>query len=93
MADSQSRRKGPHVRSGPMITAAALGGAGLTLALAGLAVGASHLLAATRRWMRELEVPPSELAKLKWAQAKAATAAGSEAWQKVPVNRRAGGAA
>jgi hypothetical protein len=89
MADSQSRRKGPEVRPGPMITAAALGGAGVMLALAGLAVGTAHLLAATRRWMRELEVPPSELAKLKWAQAKAAAAAGSDAWQKVPVNQRA----
>lgn len=80
MADSQGRR-GPEVRSGPMITGAALAGAGVVLALAGLAVGATHLLAATRRWMRELEVPPSELARLKWAQAKAAAAAGSNAWQ------------
>lgn len=75
-----------------MITAAALGGAGVMLTLAGLAVGTSHLLTAARRWMRELEVPPSELAKLKWAQAKAAAAAGSDAWQQVPVNRRAGAA-
>jgi hypothetical protein len=71
-----------------MITAAALGGAGAMLTLAGLAVGTAHLLAATRRWMRELDVPPSELAKLKWAQAKAAAGAGSDAWQQVPVNQR-----
>lgn len=89
MADSQNGRKGPQVRSGPMITAAALGGAGVMLTTAALAVGTSHLLAATRRWMRELEVPPGELAKLKWSQARAAAAAGSDAWQKVPVNQRA----
>lgn len=89
MAGNQNGRKGPQVRSGPMITAAALGGAGVMLTLAALAVGTSHLLTATRRWMRELEVPPSDLAKLKWAQAKAAAAAGSDAWQQVPVNPRA----
>ena len=38
-------------------------------------------MAATRRWIREMEVPPSELARLKYAQAKAAVAAGTSAWQ------------
>jgi hypothetical protein len=56
-------------------------GAGTFIALAGLALGGTHLMAATRRWIREMEVPPSELAKLKYAQAKAAVAAGSSAWQ------------
>jgi hypothetical protein len=68
-------------RSGPLITAAALAGAGALLALAGLAVGGSHLMSATRRWVREMEVPPGELAKLKWAQARAAAAAGTATWQ------------
>jgi hypothetical protein len=78
---TEKRSAGPQLKSGPMITGAALVGAGAMLALAGLAVGGSHLMSATRRWIREMEVPPSELAKLKWAQARAAAAAGSAAWQ------------
>jgi hypothetical protein len=64
-----------------MITGAALAGAGALLLLAGLAVGGSHLFAATRRWIGEMEVPPSEQARIKWAQAKSAAAAGTAAWQ------------
>jgi hypothetical protein len=79
--NTEKRSAMPQLRSGPLITGAALFGAGALLALAGLAVGGSHLLSATRRWVREMEVAPSELAKLKWAQAKAAAAAGSAAWQ------------
>ena len=55
-------------------------GAGALLALAGLAVGGSHLVSATRRWIREMEVPPREQARIKWAQAKTAAAAGTAAW-------------
>jgi hypothetical protein len=71
----------PEFRSGPMITGGALVAAGALIALAGLAVGGSHLLSATRRWIREMEVAPSELAKIKWSQAKSAAAAGTAAWQ------------
>jgi len=71
----------PELRSGPLITSAALVGAGTLIAVAGLAVGGSHLLSATRRWIAEMEVPPSELARIKWAQAKSAAAAGTAAWQ------------
>jgi len=71
----------PDVRTGPLITGAALVGAGAVLALAGMAVSGSHVLSATRRWIREMEVPPSELARIKWGQAKTAAAAGTAAWQ------------
>ena len=71
----------PELRTGPMITGAALVGAGALIALAGLAVGGSHLFAATRRWIRDMDVPPSEQAKIKWAQARSAAAAGTAAWQ------------
>ena len=76
MTDTQSSTSGLQLRSGPLITGAVLIGGGVMLALAGLAVGGAHLLSATRRWVDEMEVPPSELARLKWAQAKAAAAAG-----------------
>ena len=71
----------PQVRTGPLITGGVLAGAGALLVLAGLAVGGSHLFAATRRWIQEMEVPPSEQARIKWAQAKSAAAAGTAAWQ------------
>ena len=71
----------PELRTGPIITGAALFGAGTLIALAGLAVGGTHLFAATRRWIQQIEVPPSEQARIKWAQAKTAAAAGAAAWQ------------
>ena len=72
---------GPQFSSAPLITSAVMVGAGTFFIFIGLAVGGSHLLSATRRWVREMEVPPSELAKLKYAQARAAMAAGTAAWQ------------
>jgi hypothetical protein len=77
----------PELRTGPIITGAALFGAGALIALAGLAVGGTHLFAATRRWIQEMEVPPSEQARIKWAQAKSAAAAGTAAWQNGPSAR------
>jgi hypothetical protein len=71
----REEQKGPESESAPLITGAALLGAGALIALVGLvglAVGGGHLVAATRRWVKEMEVPPSELARQKWAQAKTA---------------------
>jgi hypothetical protein len=69
------------LKSGSLILGAALMGASCVLGLTGLTICASTVIAATRRWIKQMDVPPSELARLKWAQAKAATAAGSSAWQ------------
>jgi hypothetical protein len=71
----------PRTRSGLLITSAVLVGAGTFFVLAGLAVGGSHLLSVTRQRVREMEVPPNELAKQKYAQARAAVAADTVAWQ------------
>ena len=71
----------PEFRTGPMITSAALVGAGTLIVLAGLALGGSHMLSATRQWIREMEVPPREQARIKWTQAKTAAVAGAAAWQ------------
>lgn len=81
MSNGKNGRSGPQFRAGPLITSAALVGVGTVLAMAGLAVGGSHLLLATRQWVREMEVPPSELARLKWTQAKAAAVTAAAAWQ------------
>ncbi len=81
MANNQTGISRPQLKSGPLITGAALVAGGALLALAGFAVGGSHLIAATRRWVSEMDVPPNELAKLQWAKAQAAAAAGAAAWQ------------
>ena len=71
----------PEFRAGPLITGGALAAVGAMVALAGLAVGGSHLFSATRRWIQAMEVPPSEVARLKWVQARTAAAAGTAAWR------------
>ena len=71
----------PELRIGPMITGAALVGGGSLIVLAGLAVAGSHLLLATRRLIRQMEVPPSEQARIKWSQARSAAVAGASAWR------------
>ena len=82
MSDTTERSNSlPTFRSGLLITGGALIGTGALIALAGMAVGGSHVVLATRQWIREMEVPPSELAKIKWAQARTAAAAGAAAWQ------------
>ena len=88
---TQQSSSRPELSTGLLITSAALIGAGALIALAGLAVGGSHLFSATRRWVREMEVPPREQARIKWTQAKTAAAAGAAAWQNgVPAHDEAG---
>jgi hypothetical protein len=64
-----------------LAVAALLVGLGSVLGLAGLAVGAAAVVGACRRWYRRADLPPAELARLKWEQAKAAAGAGSGAWR------------
>ena len=82
--NSQPTNNWPQVQSGPLITGGVLIGIGTAVALTGLAIAGSHLVAATRAWIRELEIPPSELAKLKWEQAKTAAASGASTWREHP---------
>ena len=81
MGNGENRGSGPQYRAAPLIISAAMVGTGAVIVLAGLAVGGGHLLAATRRWVNEMEVPPSEIARIKWTQARAAMSAGAQAWQ------------
>ncbi|HEV2372451.1 MAG TPA: hypothetical protein VGS19_09785 [Streptosporangiaceae bacterium] len=81
MSDTENRSAVPQLQSGPLITGAVLVGAGAMLVLAGIAVGSSHLFSATRRWVQDMETPPSELAKQNWERAKTAARAGATAWQ------------
>lgn len=88
MANVESNRQptggGPEVKSGPLIIGGVLVGVGAVVALAGLAVAGVHVVSAVRAWIEELEVPPSELAKLKWEQAKTAAASGASTWREHP---------
>jgi hypothetical protein len=93
MTNTQKSMNGPQVRSGPMLSGAALIGVGGLIALAGIAIGGFHLLSAIREWVAQMEVPPSELARQKLAQARAAAtaanAAAADAWQNAPADSRA----
>jgi len=81
MSNGENSRNGPQFRTAPLIISSAMVGAGTLIALTGLAIGAGYVLSATRQWINEMEVPPSELARLKWTQARAAMSAGTAAWQ------------
>jgi hypothetical protein len=61
----------------------ALGG---LLGFTGMALVSSALISATRQWVDHLEQPPSEMARRRWEQAKAAASAGAAAWRDNPSN-------
>jgi hypothetical protein len=82
--DSQPTRNWPQVRSGPLVVGGILIGIGAVVAMAGAAVAGTHLAAATRAWIKELETPPGQLARLKWEQAKTAAASGAATWRDHP---------
>jgi hypothetical protein len=83
-ANDQPTGAWPELSSGPLITGGILIGIGAVVALAGVAVAGSHVVSATRRWVDELEIPPGELAKLKWEQAKTAASSGAKTWREHP---------
>ena len=59
----------------------ALGG---LLGFTGMALVSSALLSATRQWVDQLERPPTEIARRRWEQTKAAASAGAAAWRDNP---------
>ena len=61
----------------------ALGG---LLGFTGMALVSSALISATRQWVDQLERPPSEVARRRWEQTKAAASAGAAAWRDGPPN-------
>jgi hypothetical protein len=82
--DSQPAGSWPQVRSGPLVAGGILIGIGAVMAMAGVAVAGTHLAAATRAWIRDLETPPGQLARLKWEQARTAAASGAATWRDHP---------
>jgi hypothetical protein len=49
-----------------------------------MALVSSALLSATRQWVDQLERPPTEVARRRWEQTKAAASAGAAAWRDNP---------
>ncbi|HEY2278800.1 MAG TPA: hypothetical protein VGI00_10625 [Streptosporangiaceae bacterium] len=92
--NSSQSRNWPEVQAAPLIVGGSLIGIGVAVAAVGAAVAGAHLIAATRQWANELETPPSQLARLKWEQAKTAAASGAATWRdhpnaQVSINRKA----
>ena len=74
----------PEVRSGPLMVGGILIGVGALIAIAGMAVAGTHAAMATRAWLKDLETPPDQLARLRWEQAKTAMSAGATSWREHP---------
>jgi hypothetical protein len=74
----------PEVRSGPLVAGGILIGIGAVMAIAGAAIAGTHVATATRAWLKDLETPPGQVARLKWEQAKTAAAAGTATWRDHP---------
>jgi hypothetical protein len=62
-------------------------GVGGLLGFSGIMLLTSAIVSAARRWVKQLEVPPREMAKQRWQQAKAATTAGAETWRRGTPNQ------
>ena len=77
-------QEGVRVNRSLLIGGGGLVGIGGLLGFTGMVLVGSALLSATRQWVNQLEQPPSEMARRKWQQAKAAASAGAGAWRNGP---------
>ena len=71
-------------RNRVLVAGGVLAGIGGLLGCVGALLVSSALVSASRRWVRQLDPPPSTMAKVKWQQARAATTAGARAWRDGP---------
>lgn len=76
MTDSQVAQPSVQINTRQVMSGAILIGLGGVIALAGIAMAGTALAAAFRERVRQMDVPPSELAKQNWNRVRAATAAG-----------------
>jgi hypothetical protein len=80
MHNSQNSAAAFQMNTTQVMVGAVLVGAGSLIGLAGAIVGGHAMVSAMQRWFGELEVPPTEVVKHKWGQAKASTMSGAQAW-------------
>jgi hypothetical protein len=71
-------------RNRVLVAGGVLAGIGGLLGCVGALLVSSALVSASRRWVRQLDPPPSAMAKVRWQQARAATTAGARAWRDGP---------
>jgi hypothetical protein len=64
-----------------LLGGAMLVGVGGVLGAAGVLLGTTAFVSATRHWIRRFDKGPADAARQKWDQARAATLAGARAWQ------------
>ena len=81
MSDIELARPTLHFNRRLLAGGAVLIGAGGVLGAAGILLGTYAVATATRQWMKQLEVPPSQIARQKLHQARLASAAAAEAWR------------
>jgi hypothetical protein len=81
MSDSQLDKPGIQFNTRQIMGGAILIGVGGVLALAGAAMAGTALVAAYRDRVRQMEVPPSVLARQQWDRARAAAIAGVGEWR------------
>ena len=81
MANRRAADAGVQLNKNLLISGAVLVGIGGFLGATGLLLGSTAVASAMRQWVRQLDQPPTEMAKQKWQQARAATQAGAKAWQ------------
>jgi hypothetical protein len=82
VTDVEVSRPTLHLNKGLVVAGGVLVGVSGVLAASGILLGTYAVVNATRDWMKQLEVPPSELARRKLHQARVASAAAAEAWRK-----------
>jgi hypothetical protein len=86
MTDMELTRPSLQVNKGKLVGGALLIAAGGVLVATGVLLGTYAVATATRHWVKQLEVPPSELARRKLHQARLASAAAATAWRNQESN-------
>jgi len=81
MTDNELARPTLQINTRQVISGSILMGIGGVLALAGAAMAGTALVAAYRDRVRQMEVPPSVLARQHWHRARSAAAAGVGEWR------------
>jgi hypothetical protein len=81
VTDVEVSRPTLHLNKGLVVAGAVLIGVGGVLGATGILLGTYAVVNASRDWMKQLEVPPGELARRKLHQARVASAAAAEAWR------------
>ena len=84
MMSNDASQGGIQVNRSLLVGGGVLVGIGGLLGFTGMVLVGSALLSATRQWANQLEQPPSEIARRRWQQARAAAAAGAGAWRNGP---------